>query len=57
MKANWKTTTLGILMILGALCNAAAQWIQGKQVDLATLGMAITGGMAAIKAADAKPAP
>lgn len=53
-----KTTILGALMILGGIVNAAVQYLQGHQIDLATLGATVTGGLGLIHAADEKkPAP
>lgn len=47
-----KTTILGIITIVGALCNATVQYLNGKQIDLVTLSTAITAGWGLIHAAD-----
>jgi hypothetical protein len=51
---NWKTTTLGILTILGGLTNAGVVYLQGNHVDLPTLFAAITAGWGLIHASDSK---
>lgn len=53
---NWKTTTLGILTILGTLINAAVAYLHGQHVDVPTTLAGLTGGWGLIHAADASAA-
>jgi redox-regulated HSP33 family molecular chaperone len=50
---NWKTTTLGILTIAGALISAVTTFLKTGTIDLITTGPLITAGWAAIQAKDA----
>lgn len=50
---HWRTTTIGVLLIVGALAKAGAELAQGQHVDLPTLCAALTAGYGFIKAADA----
>ena len=54
-----KTTIIGSLIIIGAACTAAAQFLQGQDPDFAALGVAIGAGIGFIHASDAtkKPLP
>ncbi len=52
---NWKTTTLGILTILGGLVNASIEYLGGKTVSVPTLITTITAGWGLIHASDAQP--
>jgi len=55
---NWKTTLLGVLMILGAIINVAITWLKtGVMPDLTALWPAILGGWGLLTAADAKQTP
>jgi hypothetical protein len=54
MKENWKTTAIGVCMIVGALCNAAVEYAQHRPVQLPVLYATVTAGVGLIKAADAK---
>ena len=54
MKANYKTTTLGVLSILGAVVNAATSLLNGMDVDWAVTMTAIIAGWGLLHAADAK---
>ncbi|HLI02752.1 MAG TPA: hypothetical protein VFC10_07375 [Terriglobia bacterium] len=51
---NWRTTTLGVLTILAALCHAGIALLQGQPVEWSTLFAAATAGIGLIHAADAK---
>lgn len=53
---NWKTTTLGVLTIIAALSNAAVEYLNGKTVNMLTLGAAVAAGWGLIHASDAKAA-
>jgi len=50
---NWKTTTLGILTILGTLVNAAIQYLHGQHVDVSVTFAGITAGWGLLHASDA----
>lgn len=51
---NWKTTTLGVLTILGAVSNAGITFLKtGTLPDLGILIAAITAGIGLITAKDA----
>lgn len=50
-----KTTILGVLTIVSALCFAAISFIKTGSLDFGGLATAITAGFGLIKAADAKP--
>ena len=53
-----KTTIIGSLIIVGAVCTAASQFLQGQDPDLAMLAVSITAGIGFLKTADqTKPAP
>lgn len=52
--ANWKTTSLGILTIVGTFINAAIQYLHGQHVDLSTTFAGLTAGWGLIHASDAK---
>jgi hypothetical protein len=53
---NWKTTLLGVLIILGAVINAAITWLKtGSIPDPSTLYPSILFGWGLIHAADANP--
>lgn len=53
---NWKTSTLGVLLIAAALINAAIDLIKnGTMPDLHQLTLAVTAGAGLIAAADSKP--
>lgn len=54
---HWRTTMAGALTILAALANAGLQYLNGKHIDLPTLGAAFTAGVGLILAADGKNAP
>jgi len=55
---NWKTTLLGVLMILGAIINAAIAWLKtGALPNVSELWPAILGGWGLLTAADAKQTP
>lgn len=55
---NWKTTTLGALIILGAVINLAIHWLQtGTMPDVSTIWPALLGGWGLIHASDAKQTP
>lgn len=47
-----KTTLLGALTILVALCNAAIALIKGTAIDFAATATAVTAGYGLIRAAD-----
>ena len=51
---NWKTTTLGILTIVGAIVSAGTSLLQGHPVNVPVLFAGITGGWGLIHAADSK---
>ena len=51
---HWRTSLIGVLLILGVLGKAGAEFLQGQHVDLTTLGAGVTAGIGFIKAADAK---
>ena len=58
--ANWKTSLLGILLILGSLINAGIEYLKTGSLSLGTLqatGAAFTGGMGLLHSADANPTP
>lgn len=40
---NWKTTTAGVLTLLGALAYGAAKFLNGETPDLGAVLAAITG--------------
>ena len=48
-----KTTIIGVLIIIGAACTAATQFLQGQEPDLSALAGAVVVGIGFIKAADA----
>lgn len=52
---NWKTTTLGILTIVGTLSTAGIAALNGHHVDLPTSIAGITAGWGLIHASDATP--
>ncbi len=55
---NWKTTTLGVLIIVGAIINAAIHWLQtGALPEVSTLWPAVLGGWGLLHTADANPTP
>lgn len=49
---SWKTTAMGILMIVGALCTAGVTALQGHAVDFSTTATAIGGGLGLLAAKD-----
>lgn len=49
---HWRTSTAGILIIIGALVSAGASYLQGQHVDLTVTWTAILGGVGLVKAAD-----
>jgi len=51
-----KTTIIGILTILGAVCNAALSFMKTGTADWQASIAAVIIGIGFIKAADAKPA-
>jgi hypothetical protein len=55
--SSWRTTTLGVLTILGALTAAGVALLNGHQPDMATTGTALTTGIGLILAADHKNLP
>ena len=50
---NWKTTTLGILTLLGALTNAGLEFIKTGSCNLPILLTGLTAGWGLVKAKDA----
>jgi len=57
MKGSWRTTTLGILTIVIAVCTGLKALIDGDpttNVDIPVLATAITSGFGLIKARDDK---
>ena len=52
---NWKTTTLGILTIVGAMVAAAQAALQTGHFDWGAIAPQLTAGWALIHAADAAP--
>ena len=49
---SWKTTTLGVLTIAGALIGAGVHLLQGQTVDWSTVSAAIMAGAGLISAKD-----
>ena len=52
MGANWKTTVMGALAILGAIISAASALIGGTPVDWTVVMTAILAGIGLIAAKD-----
>lgn len=52
MLQHWRTSLIGVLLIVGALGKAGAELLQGQHVDFTTLGAGVTAGLGFIKAAD-----
>lgn len=50
---NWKTTTTGILLILGALINAGLEYLKTSTCNFPVLFTGLTAGWGLIKAKDA----
>lgn len=50
---NWKTTTLGVLTIVGAIAHAGVQYFSGQQIDFTVLMAGIAAGWGLFHAADA----
>jgi hypothetical protein len=55
--AHWRTTTAGILTIIGGLTNALLEYVNKQPVNLSVLGGAITAGVGLIAAADSANVP
>ena len=53
MGGNWKTTVLGVLTVLLALCGAAKAMLTGVSIDYPTVMAAIMAGVGLIHAKDA----
>ncbi len=54
-KSSWRTTTLGVLAIVAALCGAASALIDGNPAtspDMSSLSAAIMAGIGLIAARD-----
>lgn len=51
---HWRTTGIGVLLILAALTKAGAELAQGHHVDYVTLSGGLTAGWGFIQAADGK---
>jgi len=49
---NWKTTVMGLLLIVGALSGAGYQALSGKPVDTAAVAAAIVTGLGLLVAKD-----
>jgi len=47
-----KTTTLGVLTIISAICFAAISFLKGGSFDIGALITSVTAGVGLIKAAD-----
>lgn len=54
---SWRTTTLGILTILGALTGAGVSLLNGHQPDFAATTAGVLAGVGLIHAADNKALP
>jgi len=54
---SWRTTTLGILTIVGTLISAGVALLNGHTPDLATTSAGIMAGVGLIHAADNKSLP
>lgn len=52
MKKHWQTSLVGVLLIIGALCKAGAEFMQGQHVDTTTLGAGIMAGIGFLRTAD-----
>jgi hypothetical protein len=53
MTKHWKTSLVGVLLIIGALAKAGAELAQGQHVDMTTLGAGISAGIGFLMAPDA----
>lgn len=53
MLRSWRTTALGVLMIVGAVSNAAVELLNGHQPDWQATALAIIGGIGMLFAKDA----
>lgn len=51
---HWRTTLIGVLLILGTLAKAGAELAQGQHVDFVTLSAGLGAGWGFIQAADGK---
>ena len=51
---SWRTTTLGILTIVGTLISAGIAFLNGHTPDLATTSAGVMAGIGLIHAADNK---
>lgn len=49
---SWRTTTLGILTILGTLTGAGISILNGGHLDMSTLSAGLTAGVGLIMAGD-----
>ena len=55
MNASWKTTTLGILVLLAAVLHVAMKMLRGEPItpeDLSFLGLGAAGGAGLVAAKD-----
>lgn len=52
MKKHWQTTALGVVLIVGALCKAAAEALQGQHVDMTVLIGGLTAGLGFLRTPD-----
>jgi len=54
---SWKTTTAGVLTILGVLIQGGLALVNGHQPDFTTLSAGLTAGVGLILAADHSQLP